>query len=320
MLAACGSGGGGKDDKTVTIWSSIDQPVQDGLKKVLTKEAKADGITIKWQKVDNINQLIMQKIQANDVPDIAFIPQPGVVGDIVKRNAAIPLDDVVDMDALKSDMIPGTLEAGTVDGKLYGLLVSTNVKSLVFYPKKAWDSAGYTAPDRPHAPRRAHRQDQVRRQHARGAWASSPTPAPAGRPPTGSRTWSCASAAPTSTTSGSPTRSSSTRPMVKKAADEFEQAALHRRATSLGGRKAIASTNFGTAGNPMFDAKPGCCMYKQGSFITGLLPARASSPTSTRTSASSASRRRTAGGDNPILGGGDMATLLNDTDSRPRRS
>src|ERR1700712_2132215 len=79
VLAACGSGGSGKDDKTVTIWSSIDQPVQDGLNEVLTKEAKADGITIKWQKVDNINQLVMQKIQAKDTPDIAFIPQPGVV-------------------------------------------------------------------------------------------------------------------------------------------------------------------------------------------------------------------------------------------------
>ena len=43
------------------------------------------------------------------------------------------------MDALEESMTPGTLEAGTVDGKLYGLLVSMNVKSLVFYNKKAWD-------------------------------------------------------------------------------------------------------------------------------------------------------------------------------------
>ena len=66
---------------------------------------------------------------------------------MVKRDAAKPLDDVVDMSALESDMMPGTLEAGTVDDKLYGLLVSMNVKSLVFYPKKAWDKAGYKAPD-----------------------------------------------------------------------------------------------------------------------------------------------------------------------------
>ena len=110
-------------------------------------KAKAEGITVDMQKVDNINQLIMTKIQANDTPDIAMIPQPGVVGDIVNRGKAQPLDDVVDMGKLQSTMTPGTLEAGTFDGKLYGLLVSMNVKSLVFYPKKAWDKAGYQMPE-----------------------------------------------------------------------------------------------------------------------------------------------------------------------------
>ena len=45
----------------------------------------------------------------------------------------------------EDDMVPGALDAGTVDGKLYGLLVSANVKGLIFYPKKAWDEAGYDA-------------------------------------------------------------------------------------------------------------------------------------------------------------------------------
>ncbi len=134
------------DGKTVTIWSSVDQPVQDGLNKVLTAKAAADGITVKWEKVEDINALIMQKIQANDTPDIALIPQPGVVGNIVKLGKLTPLDDVVDMAALKGTMTPGTLETGTFDGKLYGLLVSMNIKSLVFYNKPAWDKAGYSAP------------------------------------------------------------------------------------------------------------------------------------------------------------------------------
>ena len=90
--------GGGSDSETVTIWTSVDQPVQDGLEKALKAKVEGDGITIKWQKVENINQLIMTKIQAGDTPDIALIPQPGVVADIVSRDAAFPLDDVVDME------------------------------------------------------------------------------------------------------------------------------------------------------------------------------------------------------------------------------
>ena len=38
---------------------------------------------------------------------------------------------------------------------------------------------------------------------------------------------------------------------------------------TLGGREAIASTNFGNAANPMFKPEPDCWMYKQGSFMTG---------------------------------------------------
>src|SRR5689334_23820343 len=72
------SGGGSKPQgevkgSTVTIWASMDKPVIDGLKAGLEPLAQAAGVTVNWQKVDNINQVIMTKIQANDVPDISFI-------------------------------------------------------------------------------------------------------------------------------------------------------------------------------------------------------------------------------------------------------
>ena len=221
-----------------------------------------------------------------------MIPQPGVVADIANRDKATALDNVVDMNALKSSMVPGTLEAGTVNGKLYGLLVSVNVKSLVFYPKKAWDEAGYKAPTDHRRARRPDRQDQGRQARRplvhRHRVRRRP---PAGRPRTGSRTSSCATAAPTDTTSGSSTRSSSTPRCVRQAAAEFEKIAFTA-GNVLGGRKSIASTNFGTAGNPMFDAKPGCMLCQAGQLHHRVLPqGRAGGPRQP-TSASSASRRR----------------------------
>ena len=125
MTSGClsSSSGGGDtgssaaaDNKIVTVWSSLDQTTVDALSKSLDPQAKAAGITVKWTRVDNINQLIITKIQANDLPDIAIVPQPGVVKDIVSRGKAIQLDDVLDMNAAKASMIPGTLEAGQVDG------------------------------------------------------------------------------------------------------------------------------------------------------------------------------------------------------------
>ncbi len=173
----------------VTIWTSVDKPVMDGMKAVTDAKAEELGMTVEWSKVDNINQLIMTKIQANDTPDIALIPQPGVVADIVTRGKATPLDDVVDMAALKASMIPGTLESGTVNDKLYGLLTSANAKSFVFYNKKASTPRATRPPRRsPSSTPWPRRSRPTRPLPLPGAWASAPKPPPDGRPPTGSKT------------------------------------------------------------------------------------------------------------------------------------
>jgi alpha-glucoside transport system substrate-binding protein len=320
VTTACLSGGGNSasgggtpsgqaSGSTVTIWASMDQPIIDGLKAGLASKAQAQGITVNWNKVDNINQVIMTKIQANDVPDIAFIPQPGVVADIVKRKKATALDDVVDMSALKSSMLPGTLEAGMVDGKLYGLLVSANTKSFVWYPKKAWDAAGYKAPqtiDELNALTAKIKADKT----ATAPWCLGiESSAATGWPATdwfedlmmrytgadGYNQWV-------------KNQIKFDSPQVRQAAAEFSQLAFTP-GNVLGGRKSIASTNFGTAGNPMFDTKPGCMLYKQGSFITTFFPKNVQSNLDATAGVFYFPPFK-AGGEKPILGGGDMAVLL----------
>ncbi len=323
MTSAClsagssSSGGGGAPSgeakgSTVTIWSSLDLPVLNGLKAGLAPAAQAAGITVNWNRVDNINQVIVTKIQSNDTPDIAMIPQPGVVADIVKRGKATPLEDVVDMSSLKSSMIPGTLEAGTVDGKLYGLLVSANAKSFVWYPKKAFTAAGYKAPqtlDELNALTDKIRADKT----ATAPWCLGvESSAATGWPATdwfedlvmryggadGYNKW---------VTHQTPFSS----PVVNQAAAEFEKLAFTD-GNVLGGRKSIASNNFGTAGNPMFDAKPGCMLYKQGSFITTFFPKNVQADLDQQAGVFYFPPVQ-ADGEKPMLGGGDMAVLLHNT-------
>jgi alpha-glucoside transport system substrate-binding protein len=320
-LSSGSSGGGGGAEasgavkgSTVTIWTSMDQPVIDGLKAAMESKASAQGMTVKWSKVDNINQLIMTKIQANDTPDIALIPQPGVVADIVARGKATPLD-FLDQNTLKSSMIPGTLDAGTVNGKLYGLLVSANAKSFVFYPKKAWDAAGYKAPQS--LDELNTLTDKIKADGtATAPWCMGiGSEAATGWPATdwfedlimryggtqGYNDWVKHN-----------TKFES--PLVNQAAGEFQKL-LFTPGNVLGGRKSIASNAFGTAGNPMFSgAKPGCMMYKQGSFITGkgFFPDKVLSDIDNQVGVFYFPPAQ-AGGEKPMLGGGDMAVLLHNT-------
>ena len=307
-LTACG---GGDDDDTIEILATTDPLVFDGLKEKIEAEADEQGINVDVQRVDNINQLILTRIQANDAPDIAVIPQPGVIGQIVDRDRAVELtDDIVPSDAIE-DMQPGTLEAGQFDGKQYGLMISMNVKSLVFYPKKAWEQAGYEAPESLEELQQL--TDQIKQDGGTPWCFGIESGAATGWPATdwfedlvmrvgGSDVYDQWVAHEVLFDSD----------VVKESAQIMEDLLLTE-GNVPGGRGSIASTSFGDAEDTMWEQNPGCWLYKQGNFavsadfmpqdiidnvdeeigVFGFPPAE-------------------AGGENPVLGGGDLATLLND--------
>lgn len=313
-LAGCGGGGSSSaDSKTVTIWTSVDQPVVDGFNKVLVPAAKKQGITVKIKKVSDIQTLVMTSIQANKSPSIAILPQPGVVADVVKRNKATALDKILNMSALKSSMTPGIVEAGSINGKYYGLQVSMNVKSLVFYNKKAWAKAGYPTPTS-----LADLEALTNKIKADGG-----TPWCMGiQDPGGASGWPATDwmeqlvagyGGVTKYNDWVTHKIKFYDPVVKQAGDEMAKL-LFTSGNAPGGQKGIANSNWQTVANNMFDAKPGCWMLKQGNFITGFFPKTVQANLDANVGVFGFPPA-TAGGDNPVLGGGDLATLLTDNKS-----
>ena len=171
---------------------------------------------------------------------------------------------------------------------------------------RAWSSTqeglgqgGLQGPDDHRRARRADRADQDRRRRPRGAWASSPTPRPAGRPPTGSRTLVMQVRRRRRLQRlGHPQDPVRLRPWSSRRPTSSRSWCSPTATHSVAARRSPAPTSV-TPGNPMWKAKPGCWMYKQGSFITGFFPEDIVEELRPRTSASSASRRPTAGGENP---------------------
>jgi len=314
--AACGGdgGSGGDDGGAVTIWMSLDQSVVDGLQKQIDIKAKEAGIEVKIERVDGIDKLIKTKIQAGDTPDIALLPQPGVVASVVELGAAFPLDDVLDTAELESSMVPGALDAGTIDGKLYGLLTSMNVKSLIFYPKKAFEAAGYKAPES--LDDLTALADQIKSDGGT-PWCLTMESGDA----TGwvATDWmedlvmryGGVDAYNDWVAGDLPF----TDDVVKEAADYFGNVALTE-GNVLGGQQAITATPFGEAAKPMFDkGKPGCWLLKQGSFFVGpdFLPEEVFANVDEELGVMGFPPAE-AGGENPVLGGGDLAVLMSDSD------
>jgi alpha-glucoside transport system substrate-binding protein len=311
-----GGGGGGEsggDDGEVEILATTDPLVFDGLKAKIEEEAEAAGINVNMQRVDNINQLILTRIQAGDPPDIAVIPQPGVIKQIVDRGEGVELtDDIVPADLI-ADMTPGTLEAGQIDGTQYGLMISMNVKSLVFYNKQAWEEAGYEAPET--LDELADLTEQIKSDGGTPWCFGIESGTATGWPATdwfedlimrygGADVYN----------QWVENEVKFDSDVVRQAADFFETNVLAD-GNVPGGRGSIASVAFGDAEDTMWDDDPGCWMFKQGNFVVSadFMPQDVVDNVDERIGVFGFPPAE-AGGENPVMGGGDLATLLEDND------
>lgn len=232
--------------------------------------AKSQGITIKWASDPNFNTDIVNDVKAGNVPDIAMFPQPGILRQLAAQGKLADLSTILDISKLKSEMVADISDPGTYNGKVYGLPPSINVKSLIFYPKKTFAADHLTIPNT-----------------TAGLLAFAQKLKSEGKTPwcmgieSGSATgWPATDWIEQMVLDyGGLTQYNNwithkvlfSSPLVTKAAEYF-QTMFSTPGFVDGGQSSIASSNFATAGNPMFNANntessPGCYMYKQGSFV-----------------------------------------------------
>ncbi|MFI7697707.1 ABC transporter substrate-binding protein [Nonomuraea sp. NPDC049480] len=81
------------------------------------------------------------RIQGQNPPDVAILPQPGLVQQYVQQNALKPLTDAVTTE-IDANYTPYWKELGSVDDKVYGVLIKAAHKSLVWYSSQAYEDAG----------------------------------------------------------------------------------------------------------------------------------------------------------------------------------
>jgi alpha-glucoside transport system substrate-binding protein len=152
ILAACGGGAAATQasagvpagDGKVTILGGYGEAQAAAFQKALTEFGKANGIEITYTSLASFDTDIKVKIESGQEPDIAMWPQPG--GLKALSDKLVPLKDVIDLSKPQSTLVPGWDKLAVVNGDIYGLPVSANMKSLVFYNPSAFKAHGYTVP------------------------------------------------------------------------------------------------------------------------------------------------------------------------------
>ena len=120
----------------------------DGVKFSESMKAFEDatGITVNYVGSKEFEGSIAVRVDAGDAPDIVDFPQPGLFGDFVRSGDIVPVTSFISDTWLSQQYNPGWREFNTVDGVEAGVMHRYSGKSLVWYPKKAWDAAGYEIP------------------------------------------------------------------------------------------------------------------------------------------------------------------------------
>ncbi|MBR7743452.1 carbohydrate ABC transporter substrate-binding protein [Phycicoccus sp. BSK3Z-2] len=167
--AACGSsddgsggGGGGEDVEAssidcapyeafgdlegteVSVYTSIIAP-EDGPHIASYRPfEECTGVTINYEGSREFEAQLPVRVQGGNAPDIAYLPQPGLLRTMVDTGQVVEAPPEVEANV--DENMPDFKEYGTVDGTFYAAPLGANVKSFVWYSPTYFSEGGYEIP------------------------------------------------------------------------------------------------------------------------------------------------------------------------------
>lgn len=140
------NGGGPTAKDTIQIMYAFSGDQSVAFQEDMTTWGDANGVKFDFIQSNEFEIQIVAKVQSGNPPDIAIFPQPGILKKMASDKQLQALETQVDLPKLEADIVPGFLDAATVDGTIYGAPMAMNGKSFYWYNKPAFEAAGYTVP------------------------------------------------------------------------------------------------------------------------------------------------------------------------------
>ncbi len=166
LIAVIGCGGGTTTTATVTSTStqtvtSTPTSTQIGTVNVLgvwggSELQSFQDMVAPWQNMTggamgfsgtrDLTAVLTTRIQAGNPPDVAILPNPGLMKQYADNGDLVPLDSILDMSTIQSEYSQGWLDLGTVNGHLYSLFMRAANKSMIWYDPKTFQTNSWTTP------------------------------------------------------------------------------------------------------------------------------------------------------------------------------
>jgi len=125
------------------VWSG---PELAGFMKVKSVWEQDTGDTVDWEGSQNLSADLEADLAAGKPPDVAILPNPGLLHQLAEDGSLVPLNSVLDMDRVTKEYAPAWIDLGSDDGKLYGIAYKVSSKSTIWYDPAAFKADGYAVP------------------------------------------------------------------------------------------------------------------------------------------------------------------------------
>lgn len=235
------------------------------------------GIDIQYEGSKEFEATISIRVDGGNAPDIADFPQPGLLATFAKTGKTIDVSSFISTDWLKKNYNQSWLDMATMAGPsgnvMAGIWNRSSVKSLVWYPKKAFDDAGYKVPQT--WDELLALTEQIAKD-GDPAWAIGiESGAATGWPATD---WvediMLRTTSPENYDKWVKGELPFTDDIVKNAVKKMSEIWLNDDYV-YGGRKSIVTTSYADAPKVLFDNPPKAWLHRQASFITSNFPTTA---------------------------------------------
>jgi alpha-glucoside transport system substrate-binding protein len=131
--------------KTVKIYTGIVSPEDTAQKNSYRPFEDCTGVRVDYEGADTFERQVLVRVKAGHAPDLAVVPQPGLLKQLVATGKAVaaPAATAANVDEFWSR---DWKAYGTVGGTFYAAPLGASVKSLVWYSPTEFAAHGYEVP------------------------------------------------------------------------------------------------------------------------------------------------------------------------------
>ncbi|HET7243407.1 MAG TPA: ABC transporter substrate-binding protein [Streptosporangiaceae bacterium] len=150
LASGCGPGGPpasrglrGQRLEVAAVWSGVEQR---NFERVLRAFTRRTGVTVRYTSAGySVPVFLRARLAAHRLPDVAFLPQPGLLRRYAAGHLLVPLNRIAGA-AVTANYNATWRRLGSVGTTLYGVWFKAANKSLIWYNEDVFERAGLVPP------------------------------------------------------------------------------------------------------------------------------------------------------------------------------